>query len=836
MASFPIQAPPVPSFDVPKARSKALDMLVTTVLFGADEAAASMPFGHAVATLIEKLRHALEAPGVVDQCVRRALDELRRMWATAENLARRAVEDEDATRQLCQDFVNAMEALITRVTKWQLKGRMKRIWGASKYTEIFGSIFDDLHIIIVRLGLAVAAANNEKTDRLQAMLVEHERNVRLLFDDARTATAQTDGEIKPMLEKILHLATVSGVPPATLEPAMRAMIESKVDEVITTLGGEVQASRTEVRNELNLIKDGLLREIKVKDELNLIKDALLREMRAQDERMLAAVAVGFEGMGDKVDARAAEVVIQVAAVGGQVSELTDAVKKLQPTDKQIRNISAVDLKYVKLIGDGSCGEVWEAELKGVPVAVKKLRPVLQSDLKFVAALQREAKKLGRLSHPHIVPLFGIVSVPYTGLVLELGDCSLDHLVHNELDDLISEPLATAMLSDAAAGLQYLHSNGMAHRDIKSGNLIVCRGSFIVRLTDFGTLKVFADTGMTATMTGGAVGTTPYMAPELLDMEEDEVVEPFAADWYSWGITCNETLTRERPWAGKQVGQIVRSICKGLRPTMSTDANPNLLQLIHDATQSDPHARPSGSEVCARLKVLLQEEGGDPRRRVAAEVFKEQARRQVVERAVEVAAAGLSPEAEPQSKQQSHQVAYPPDMVAWVKPLKLFADQENELLDRLCGKEYGARDPQDLTDLEPEELASLKNTLPKTKRVAFLRAVDKLQQAEAEAAEKRAREEAAARVAAAEAQRKAQARAAEDERRRRAAQDEAERQRQQRENSTCKGCGHHFCHKYSDFGSFNDPYGKRNPYGGNCAGCGTSYGERQRWCCCCYQFL
>ncbi|MEV8586621.1 protein kinase [Streptomyces sp. NPDC051180] len=195
------------------------------------------------------------------------------------------------------------------------------------------------------------------------------------------------------------------------------------------------------------------------------------------------------------------------------------------------------------IGRGGMGEVWQAtdEVLGRAVAVK-LMLAQGTDPSAADRFRLEAQTAARLSHPHVVGVFDFGT--WDGklfLVMELV----------EGDSLAGSPSDTSALpaervavvaAHAAAGLAAAHRQGVVHRDIKPGNLLVdAEGT--VKLADFGIARFVDDPSAALTTTGQIVGTGLYLAPERA---LGQPASP-ASDVYSLGCVLYQLLTGRTPF-------------------------------------------------------------------------------------------------------------------------------------------------------------------------------------------------------------------------------------------------------------------------------------------------
>ncbi|MFJ3584735.1 protein kinase [Streptomyces sp. NPDC090127] len=196
------------------------------------------------------------------------------------------------------------------------------------------------------------------------------------------------------------------------------------------------------------------------------------------------------------------------------------------------------------VGRGGMGEVWQAtdEVLGRSVAVK-LMLGHDSDPSAGERFRLEAQTAARLSHPHVVGVFDFGT--WDGklfLVMELVEGS----------SLASEPGAPPLVlpaervavvaAHAAAGLAAAHREGVVHRDIKPGNLLL-DGDGTVKLADFGIARFVDDPSGALTTTGQIVGTGLYLAPERALGRN---ASP-ASDVYSLGCVLYQLLTGRPPF-------------------------------------------------------------------------------------------------------------------------------------------------------------------------------------------------------------------------------------------------------------------------------------------------
>src|SRR5687767_3381470 len=170
-------------------------------------------------------------------------------------------------------------------------------------------------------------------------------------------------------------------------------------------------------------------------------------------------------------------------------------------------------EIVRPIARGGMAEVYLArdQLLDRPVALKVLFPELSVDRSFVERFRREAQAAANLSHPNIVSVYdwGEEEDTYF-IVMEFIDGRPLSTVIRSQGHLLPDR-AAAIGADVAAALSFAHRNGVVHRDVKPGNVLIDSDGH-VKVADFGIARA-KNTDENLTQTGAVMGTATYFSPE-----------------------------------------------------------------------------------------------------------------------------------------------------------------------------------------------------------------------------------------------------------------------------------------------------------------------------------
>ena len=222
------------------------------------------------------------------------------------------------------------------------------------------------------------------------------------------------------------------------------------------------------------------------------------------------------------------------------------------------------------------------------VAVKLLAEHLAEDASFVSRFRREALAAARLVHPNIVQVFDFGSDAASGrqfIVMEYVD---GHSCAELLRDRgpMSARDAVEILCQACRGLDYAHRNGVVHRDVKPGNLMVNTDG-VVKLADFGIAKAAEQSDITKV--GSVLGTAAYLSPE---QARGEPAGP-ASDIYALGVVSYQLMAGRLPYEAASLTDLARLQESGPPPRLqdaARDVSAPLAAAVGRALARDPERR------------------------------------------------------------------------------------------------------------------------------------------------------------------------------------------------------------------------------------------------------
>lgn len=273
-----------------------------------------------------------------------------------------------------------------------------------------------------------------------------------------------------------------------------------------------------------------------------------------------------------------------------------------PFQKTEHSIAHAELIYEEKLGEGSFGKVFKGQWQHSVVAIKKFK-IKNFDEATLRELEKESDIMASLRHDNIVAFRGFCSeAPHYAIVMEYMPMgSLYQLLRSE--KVLDWETRIQISIGIGAGLVYLHSKDILHRDIKSPNVLIeeKHNRLHPKLTDFGLSKVKTDT-MASSSVASFSGTLPWMAPELFDNASYQK----SADVYSFAIVLWEIASRKTPFANlNTTAAIVGKILKGIRETIPEETPASFKKIIEKAWKQHPAQRPNAKTIVSQLQFFLK---------------------------------------------------------------------------------------------------------------------------------------------------------------------------------------------------------------------------------------
>ena len=234
----------------------------------------------------------------------------------------------------------------------------------------------------------------------------------------------------------------------------------------------------------------------------------------------------------------------------------------------VSNMPVVNDRYrvERSVGRGGMAEVFLAHdlLLDRPVALKVLFPEYANDPNFVERFRREAQSAAGLTHPNIVAVYDWGKVNNTYFI------AMEFVQGRTLASILKEKLrltarqACDVAVDVASALGFAHENGVVHRDIKPGNILI-GSTGQIKVADFGIARALGsavEDGLT--QTGSVMGTATYLSPEQAQGSQPDP----RSDIYSLGVMMYEMVAGRAPFVGDNAVGIAYQQVHGVPPALS----------------------------------------------------------------------------------------------------------------------------------------------------------------------------------------------------------------------------------------------------------------------------
>jgi serine/threonine protein phosphatase PrpC len=472
--------------------------------------------------------------------------------------------------------------------------------------QLLWRLFNEANLAVYDAGMPAATPTRMATTLTIALFRYNEVAIGHVGDSRAYLVRQ--GQIQQLTADHTYLAMqlkmnlVSQAEAAASE--MRGMLTRSIGENPTV---QVDYNRVILRNHDTVIlcSDGLhacLAEHELRDCVNrLPPDAAADHLVRLAEK---------RGSQDNISVQIIRVedVARIAYYRGSVAYSVPATAATASTH-ELQPGSLLDERFqiTDVISRSAMSSVFKAtDLKtGRPVALKVPLPSLEGDVAAFSRFQRE-EEIGRaLDHPTILKIIRVEdsekSRPY--IVMELLEGQTLERLMRQIRPL-PESDALAIVSQVCDGLQYLHSQGVVHRDLKPQNIMLCSDGSL-RIMDFGIAKVASSRRMTFGGFSPTMGTPDYMAPEQVKGQRGDE----RTDIYSLGAILYEMLTGRVPFEGQNAYMIMNARLLGdpVAPRVRNPAiRPEVEEIVLHAMARDPDDRyPSAAAMKADLEAPEQ---------------------------------------------------------------------------------------------------------------------------------------------------------------------------------------------------------------------------------------
>ncbi len=258
-------------------------------------------------------------------------------------------------------------------------------------------------------------------------------------------------------------------------------------------------------------------------------------------------------------------------------------------------------RVVRRLGAGGMATVFlaEDERLGRQVAVKRLHADSPDDM--ARRFDREARLGASLNHPNLVAIYDTLIDP-EGVLIVMEYVDGPTLAQALGEGALAPERALEVLGGVADALDYAHSQGIVHRDVKPANVLLGEGA-PAKLADLG-IAFAVERATHITRTGTVLGTASYMAPEQLEGRD---VGP-AVDVYALGAVAFEALAGRKARPGSSPMEIATRVATEPPPDLREvwpEAPAGVAEVLSAAMAADPAERPrSASELVERLSAEL----------------------------------------------------------------------------------------------------------------------------------------------------------------------------------------------------------------------------------------
>jgi len=257
---------------------------------------------------------------------------------------------------------------------------------------------------------------------------------------------------------------------------------------------------------------------------------------------------------------------------------------LSHTTRDQWEIERSSLKFVRKLGHGQFGEVWEGLWNNTtPVAIKTLKTGTMDAKDFL----KEAQIMKKLRHPKLIQLYAVCTLeePIYIITELMRNGSLLEYIQGK-GRTMKLPQLIDMAAQIAAGMAYLESQNYIHRDLAARN-VLCGENNIVKIADFGLARLIKEDEYEARV--GARFPIKWTAPEAANYSKFSI----KSDVWSFGILLTELVTYGRiPYPGMTNAEVLHQVEHGYRMQCPQGCPPALYDIMLECWHKDPMKRPT----------------------------------------------------------------------------------------------------------------------------------------------------------------------------------------------------------------------------------------------------
>jgi serine/threonine protein kinase len=300
-----------------------------------------------------------------------------------------------------------------------------------------------------------------------------------------------------------------------------------------------------------------------------------------------------------------------------IKELMTQSKEILKLQKEYLNDTRFLVKDYENIQEGHFliksenGTVRMATYNSYPVTIRT--SLYKSDESELPELISEINSLCKLSHPNLINYKGYFLIRerfHLKVMMEqFSNNSLYRILHDPkskttlsgLKKKLSNQMVLLKIAiDLASGLEYLHSQGIVYRNLRSNSVFIADDLTTKLFIDLKYCYYFKEGEIDEFHGGKSVGSIQYKAPE----EFTNSIQNRKVDVYSFGVLLNELYSQTEPWKRELHSEIPKKVLEQqLRPDLAFSAPKEVLSLIKDCWRQEPSERPSFKQILVRLQAL-----------------------------------------------------------------------------------------------------------------------------------------------------------------------------------------------------------------------------------------